>query len=549
MKYRVVKEKEKKDSKLWQLGIFFVAVIMVSSSVGYLIGADGPTGFGTVIEPGSMVTGHAYIIFKDDSTYYARNGTTGGITFSDSNASALFQDVVDDLSIRGGRILCKGDLTFTYGVTVDENNVAIVGEGSGEVGYGTTFYKDFNGDLFTVGDSSSGAGGMTGRAWNVEFADLTIYDSGSHTGRAINVQKAAFIKFQDVFIKEIDNNAIYLLDTWGAQIYDSEISLCGSTSLLKAAVRVDGFVANTNQTTDVVIRGCAFEGNSYRDIEVFGYEIDFCSISDCYFEPSASDSNAAIWVAGGGVIISNNILMDGQGDAIVNGKSGYTGYPAKFVNNHIQGFGGEGIDTRYGGWAVVSGNYIRDCAGVGIYGGSRQSIVANSIILCGLTGIQSGNENTTICENIVNSNMQVGGTAGIYCTGKNAIISNNIVMDSQAVPTQTTGISVSNITCRISENDISGATTPISAVGALPVVFGNIGYKTENSGYVTVTGAVSYVTIYHGLVTTPTIVIVQGNNTGIGWTAVTSKTTTYFDLWFENQPGTSIWKFYWYAEV
>jgi len=50
----------------------------------------------SVIEAGSMNVGYSYIIGRDGSTYYARNGKTGAIDYSSSNASGVIHNVIDN---------------------------------------------------------------------------------------------------------------------------------------------------------------------------------------------------------------------------------------------------------------------------------------------------------------------------------------------------------------------------------------------------------------------------------------------------------------------
>ena len=71
---------------------------MICGSFGYLLGASGPTEWGTVIEPGSMVSNADYTIFVDGTNYKARNGTTGNIEYSSTNASQVINNAISDSS-------------------------------------------------------------------------------------------------------------------------------------------------------------------------------------------------------------------------------------------------------------------------------------------------------------------------------------------------------------------------------------------------------------------------------------------------------------------
>lgn len=101
-------------------------------------------------------------------------------------------------------------------------------------------------------------------------------------------------------------------------------------------------------------------------------------------------------------------------------------------------------------------------------------------------------------------------------------------------------------------NIIQGAITKnIDPAGedTTTTIRGNIGYVTENSGTATITGAVNTVVVNHGLVTTPTRVLVTALQTGQGDYAVTARGATTFTITFVTQPGGSTWTFDWRAQV
>lgn len=97
---------------------------MLSLLIGAFVGSGALTyaataslSFTTTIEPGSMVETASYTVFKDGSTYYAKNGTTGAIDYSGANASQITQNVFDACSndVKDS-VYIKGDLTFTQGL-------------------------------------------------------------------------------------------------------------------------------------------------------------------------------------------------------------------------------------------------------------------------------------------------------------------------------------------------------------------------------------------------------------------------------------------------
>jgi hypothetical protein len=119
---------------MYQFMAVIIATAFISSAVTLTIATDGPTGFGTVIEPGSMVEDASYIIFKDGSTYYAKNGTTGSIDYVSLNATSVFQDAIDsiysDPDGGGGLIFVKSGIYYTNcPILIAKGHISLRGEG------------------------------------------------------------------------------------------------------------------------------------------------------------------------------------------------------------------------------------------------------------------------------------------------------------------------------------------------------------------------------------------------------------------------------------
>jgi hypothetical protein len=75
-----------------------------------------------------MAEPYSYILFKDASTYYAKNGLTGAIDYSGTNAS----QVIDNALAVGGTIfLRKGEYYLSGELKINVAGTSIIGEGSG----------------------------------------------------------------------------------------------------------------------------------------------------------------------------------------------------------------------------------------------------------------------------------------------------------------------------------------------------------------------------------------------------------------------------------
>jgi len=75
---------------------------------------------------GKPVQPASYTIFLDGTTYKARNGTTGIIDFSGTNAMTVIQAVIDALT--DGSIYIKGSLSGTTTLTIDGKRISLFGD-------------------------------------------------------------------------------------------------------------------------------------------------------------------------------------------------------------------------------------------------------------------------------------------------------------------------------------------------------------------------------------------------------------------------------------
>jgi len=88
MEKNKMNENAKKIAK-WTLTSLLLGII-IGAMISY---ASTPT-FTTYLMPGSMVETATYLVFKDSSVYYVKNGLTGAIDYSGSNASEIINGLV-----------------------------------------------------------------------------------------------------------------------------------------------------------------------------------------------------------------------------------------------------------------------------------------------------------------------------------------------------------------------------------------------------------------------------------------------------------------------
>jgi parallel beta-helix repeat protein len=244
-------------------------------------------------EPEVAGQGYSYIIWTDGTKYYAKNGQTGQIEFSGTDASTVIQSAIDALP-NGGKIFIKAG---TYPATFSlRSNIILEGEG-----YATII----NGTINVIGSSSSRLLRVaiknlhiTGRSNGIiaQYVNqLKIIDcvfDGSLTD-AISITYADQFVIERCLIHGVTGNGIYLggakiSDISNGVIRDSYIYDSGSDGINAQycdSVRFEALTLNNNNadglyignSMNVFIDGVVADGNKGRGIylnNVFTFKIE-----------------------------------------------------------------------------------------------------------------------------------------------------------------------------------------------------------------------------------------------------------------------------------
>ena len=92
--------------KVLAVALLFALVFVGGLVTGrYVVNVPGLAKSETVFEFGG-VEGASYVIFKEGSIYYARNGKTGVIDYSGTDASKIIQATINALT-NGGKIFIE----------------------------------------------------------------------------------------------------------------------------------------------------------------------------------------------------------------------------------------------------------------------------------------------------------------------------------------------------------------------------------------------------------------------------------------------------------
>jgi hypothetical protein len=160
----------------------------------------------SIVEPGSMVTEASYIIFTDGTNVYARDGNTGEIVKSSTNASEVIQYAIDNLPNMGGipmgKIFVKTG-TYKCDTPINFENKAVIFWGEGKYATNFMFASGINGINF-------------GNQSQVDLSDFTLTLNSTNSGHGIFGRIGAS-RIGHIRIVDWDENH------WGMWIYDSTL--------------------------------------------------------------------------------------------------------------------------------------------------------------------------------------------------------------------------------------------------------------------------------------------------------------------------------------
>jgi hypothetical protein len=526
-----------------------VSALMVGASLGIVMTATTPS-TPTVIQPGSNVIPTNFVIFSDGAAYYAKNGTTGEVSYSNTNCTALFQQI---LSTHANHISLKNGI-YTLQLTGNTH-----GNYSLELTDGILI--DGENPYTTVLKTSNGANAKILSAHDV--TGITLRDLGFDGNWATQSDAAA----GQIDLKDCRN---ILIDN------------CRFSNYYGTAVAF-GVTNSQKYPSENVISNSIFEdlGKVIPGAGVYTQQNNV-HVQDCYFA-NLSD-NAVVFEGASNGYLQNNIGINMAALTFVNGLPGLhseniliSGNYVRDTNRFIFELGGDisvdnltisdnifqntisgtGIEIRGGVGVRITDNTISNVIGCGIILMSNYtSITGNLIYNCTANGLEIHNgQHITIMGNNIHDNGEDGAA---YC-GVFLDYSTNVTMSSNQITNnysdyQDYGIyeDVGSDYNIITNNIFSGNRVhQVVKTGTHTSIHYNIGYVTENRGFATGTGSTNSASVNHGLSATPTIVIVTANNTAMtGNFFVTSIDSTQFVIfWLNPQPYSNVWGFYWYAEV
>ena len=545
MNYRRLKDSKQNKSliarrdwmkKAYKLATAFVAVALLSSALTLTVIGSTPTGFSTVLEPGSLVEEARYTVFQSGGVTYIKNGTTGEIEYSSSSDYSAFYEASNNSGM--------GDMIFVKNGTYELPNTLPLPVGVTLKSYGANLNISANaGEAFTVGTTTSAATEQI-----TEISGFNVIGDDGVTNTFINVSRIrhGFLLSEMTFY-DVDNIAT----VWG-DCYNAIFEKLSGINCVGVLLRFGTLSGETLAPNNAIVRDCEFSNTlalagTSTAIQIEAH-IHHITIVNCWFEnfyTCISDNGKhttinncilspagayGVHMQGNQTILSNSIVSPPPGSTGVFINA--TRIRANIESNIFRLFNTYGITSNgylsYTSAAIVGNNFMLESGTpTCIYGSFLYSTIVDNIFY-GIPTAPAGkavdifSTMVTPTQNVIATNV----ITGLAHTINGTSMTYSLICDN-TIQNYVYGVSVHSTT----------------------IVKDNIGYVTENSGSQTITGAVNTVDVTHGLVASPTMVIVTGNNTLIGNSTVTAITSTTFTISFENQPDTRTWTFYWYAEV
>jgi len=193
-----------------------------------------------------------YVIFKDDSTIYARNGITGVIDWSSTDASAVINACIGNLT-NGGKIFIKaGNYSLTTPITV-EDNILIEGEGEST--------------LLHLGSGADSHVFFASQKNNITIRDLKV--DGNKDGQTDGHGGIYLTECKNTLIERVTvvNPRIFGIAFFGSTTENASINNIVAYSLVKDA-GWNGICFNAGDRYGLVI-ACYVTGSSDAGISVF----------------------------------------------------------------------------------------------------------------------------------------------------------------------------------------------------------------------------------------------------------------------------------------
>lgn len=255
--------------------IFSASFLLNSISCAFILKQIEVLSFDTVLEPSSLVTETSYIIFQNDSTYYARNGKAGQIKYSGTNITSLSSSVFNDLT--HGRtflekVCYKGSFTVSNTINIPSYILLDLSEAkfTAQILSGPMFYSTSS-NIEVYGGFINGNRPLTGNllygfffngSSNIKVSQTKIVNTTWETIYFMNCRNITLLSTYHY------NSGREGVAVWNADEYAYEninLKIIGSTF---TNCVWDGIVIDSTNIRGVKIESGTFDRNGYCGIKL-----------------------------------------------------------------------------------------------------------------------------------------------------------------------------------------------------------------------------------------------------------------------------------------
>lgn len=402
------------------LSIVIVSIALLSMAFTVGVYANPGMTFSTIVEEGGQVETASYVVFRDGSTYHAKNGTTGAIDVSTSNATLALENCFTGLT--NGRtwkekiMLCGN---FTLDTTLYVPSYTTI-ELQGRI--------KFN-DLGSDGIRNEGWTAVLGSSSHNEYIEIFGGEIEGVIGAAAGSSVDKAIVFDNVTCAKIHDISIH--DCYGYAVrldYSNNVDIYGLT--------IDDVGTASHGGDGILVGNC------------FDVKIHHNTISDTSDDAIAVDHPTGgkqtfvtgNWINKTGTAFGNGIGVYSGNGTVVKGNTVFGGY-SQSAGILLEYFGGQSVYN-----CEVSNNHVMDaCYGIRLNNYGYRSVISNNVVERnrgqGIILINCGNLSVT--GNVVMNNAQNASLTaeGIRVENTNcSVFVGNICSDDQATATQDWGI-------------------------------------------------------------------------------------------------------------
>ncbi len=228
----------------------------------------------------SILNECSYLIYKSESLYYAKNGTTGIVDYVSRDAATVIQNAINSLNPTGGRIYLKAGTYNIYSMLTIHSPTPIIIEGENRDA--TFFYFAAIANGIIIGDASNVTQGCV-------IKNIRIDGGGINTTDLITFRNTVFSTVENVHLTNF--NIGILFDTYGGlkKSYHAMIKDCqlqgtygGGLPMAGKGVKLTGSIewtANMNTLLNCQIGMCdiGIDLDYSYTTKVIGCDCSYCN--------------------------------------------------------------------------------------------------------------------------------------------------------------------------------------------------------------------------------------------------------------------------------